>query len=134
MKLKSLISYCELIHAAQGMQYSDKYHKIMKYIKFLKMRLKFGMFIPCDINDNPMDPPIECKCENGYNCKVNCDGGEYAILYKEAQDRIIFDCDFDYSDPWNRVMVNDGEPTIEYLAEMKHGNWKLTDNAVKRLL
>ena len=83
------------------------------------MRLTFSMFFPCDEDDKPMDPPVQCTCENGDYCKVPCEGGEYASSYKEAMSKVIFEGDFDYSDPWFKVMINDGEPTIEYLAEME---------------
>lgn len=62
-----------------------------KYANFLKQPLCLWMLIPCDLDGNPLDKPLECVCEDGYECKVKCTGGGYVSEYNRAKERCLFE-------------------------------------------
>ena len=97
MKLVSMVDYVEIIHNKEvtvSYGYRQKLQQITNYANFLKQPLKLEMFVPCDDESTPIEPPTEKD-------KIDLGGGFATIKerqeledwendYQKAQEKVLF--------------------------------------------
>jgi hypothetical protein len=81
MKLISMTDFAINQNSIVG----DYRKTVFNYAKFLKQPLELGMFIPCDEENNFLEPPLHIELYEGDSYDSDCE------KYQEAKSRVLFD-------------------------------------------
>ena len=124
--MKNLISMTDFVLEDNGI------HEVVKYAKFLKEPLTFGMFVPCDENNEPIIARHYQYFDNEF------EHSEYLKKFEQAKERVLFE-GFEYNQMGFVYLNEKGcaldeeymkTNTIEYLVKY---NLKLTPTALKQI-
>ena len=143
MKLVSMVDYVEIIHNKEvtvSYGYRQKLQQITNYANFLKQPLKLEMFVPCDDESTPIEPPTEKD-------KIDLGGGFATIEerqeledwekdYQKAQEKVLFK-GFDYGDGClycnNKLFWVKGFGKYDKIETIVCDELEITENAIKKL-
>lgn len=71
--------------------------RCIDYANFLNQSLNLGMFIPCDLEGNPIKSPQSSTIEEMVSLVGKVDGwfGKYKQQYQQAKERVLFEGGFE---------------------------------------
>lgn len=110
-----MVDYCqevskEFMMPKKPFDKNEWFGKILNYSDFLKQPLMLGMFVPCDLENDPLLPPGSAPIYTHSN--------KYMIEYQEAKKRVLFEgieyVEAKHEGSYNIVRICKSLSTINY--------------------
>jgi hypothetical protein len=90
--MKNLISMTDFVLSENYGSYDLLYFLHVKYAIFLKQPLTLGMFVPCDLEGNVLEEPVNHETWLSlHNSKGSTIGFDKHLEYQEAKERCLFE-------------------------------------------